>query len=177
MSTDRNEKLAQTNYWDRLFALRDEQRERKRTAIQVVKGAQLPLETNRQGLMRWYLHPEITDTALSTYLFFQQELPPGSRSGRMKFQGNQVIYILEGRGYTLLDGVRHDWQAGDLLNLPIKKAGIVVQHVNADPENKARFIAAEPNLFACASVDRGCGFEQLEEAPEYRRPSTSKAGA
>ena len=79
------------------------------------------------------------------------------------------MYILEGRGYTLLDGVRHDWQAGDVLNLPIKKDGIVVQHFNADPEKRARFAVAEPNLFACASVDRGCGFEQLEDAPEYQR--------
>ena len=79
MSTDRNDQLAQTNFWDRLFALRDEQRERKRTAIQVVKGAQLPLETNRQGLMRWYMHPEITDTVLSTPCS-SAEIPPGSRS-------------------------------------------------------------------------------------------------
>jgi hypothetical protein len=28
-------------------------------------------------------------------------------------------------------------------------------------------LAVEPNLFACTSVDRGSGFEQLEDAPEY----------
>jgi hypothetical protein len=168
LSTDRYADLAQTNFWDRLFALRDEQRAGIKSGVQVVKGSRIPLESNRQGLMRWYMHPEIKDTVLSTFLFFQQEIPPGSRSGRIKFQGNQVMYILEGRGYTLLDGVRHDWKAGDVLNLPIKKDGIVVQHFNADPEKRARFAAAEPNFFACASVDRGCGFEQLENAPEYR---------
>jgi len=30
------------------------------------------------------------------------------------------------------------------------------------------FVAAEPNLLACTSVDRGSGFEQIEDAPEYR---------
>ena len=55
-------------------------------------------------------------------IFFQQEIPPGSRSGRIKFQGGQVILILEGKGYTLIDGVKHTWEAGDVLNLPLRAA-------------------------------------------------------
>jgi len=168
-SNSRKERLAKTNFWDAILALRDEQREHRKTAVQVIKESELPLEVNRQGLMRWYLHPEIKDTILSTYLFFSQEIPPGSRSGRVKFQGDQVIYIVEGQGYTLIDGVKHAWKAGDVLNLPLRKRGIVVQHVNSDPEHPAKLVAAEPNFLACASVDRGSGFEQLEDAPEYQR--------
>ena len=112
---ERKERLARVNHWDELLALRDRQREQTKNAIQVVKEAELPLEVNRQGLMRWYLHPSIKDTALSVMLFFQQEIPPGSRSGRLKFQGGQVMMILEGQGYTVIDGVKHPWQAGDVL--------------------------------------------------------------
>src|SRR5262245_30021128 len=75
---DRKSKLAEHNYYDELLALRDTQRERIRHGIQVIKEADLPIETNRQGLMRWYLHPAIKDTALATLVFFQQEIPPGS---------------------------------------------------------------------------------------------------
>jgi hypothetical protein len=169
--SERKERLAQTNLWDRILALRDEQRAQRANGIQVVKEAELPLERNRQGLMRWYLHPDITDTVLSTYLFFSQEIPPGSRTGRLKFQGGQVMYIVEGRGHTVLDGVRHPWKAGDVVNLPLKRNGIVVQHVNDDPERPAKFVACEPNWLACTGVDRGSGFEQLEDAPEYRAPT------
>ena len=169
MAEDRTAKLAEINYWGRLMALRDRQREDRRQGIQVIKGSELPLETNSQGLMRWYLHPEIRDTVLSTLMFFQQEIPPGSHSGRLKFQGGQVMMILEGQGYTLVDGVKHPWVAGDVLNLPLRPRGIVVQHFNSDPAKPARFVAAEPNFFECTSVDRGCGFEQLEDAPEYRQ--------
>jgi len=102
--------------------------------------------------MRWYLHPEITDTVLSTLLFFQQEIPPNSRSGRLKFQGGQVMLILEGKGYTLIDGVKHSWEAGDVVNLPLRSDGIIIQHFNADPEVTAKFVAAEHNMFACTSV-------------------------
>jgi hypothetical protein len=168
MPQDRKSKLAAVNHWDELLAMRDRQREQKRKALQVVKEKDLPLEVNAQGLMRWYLHPAIKDTAITSYMFFQQEIPPGSRSGRLKSQGNQVILILEGKGYTMIDGVKYPWQAGDLLNLPLRVDGITVQHFNTDPENPAKFIAAEANWFECTSVDRGSGFEQLENAPEYR---------
>jgi len=168
MASERTARLAQTNFWDELIALRDRQREQMRGGVQVIKQAELPLESNRQGLMRWYLHPAIEDTVLSVFLFYQQEIPPGSRTGRLKFQGGQVIIILEGKGYTVLDGVKHHWQAGDVLNLPLRGNGIIVQHFNTDPDKMARFVAAEPNWFECATVDRGSGFEQLEDAPEYR---------
>lgn len=168
MANERKEKHSRTDYWQELFALRDRQRAQRKNGLQVIKERDLPLERNSQGLMRWYLHPEITDTVLSTLLFFQQEIPPGSRSGRLKFQGGQVMLILEGKGYTLIDGVKHSWEAGDVVNLPLRSDGIIIQHFNADPEVTAKFVAAEPNMFSCTGVDRGCGFEQLEDSPDFK---------
>ena len=168
MATDRKAKLAEMNHWEELLKLRDRQRAQTRNGIQVIKEAELPQEVSRHGLLRWYLHPAIKDTCLSVLLFYQQEIPPGSRSGRLKFQGGQVMMITEGRGYTTIDGVKHPWKAGDVLNLPLRADGIIVQHFNADPSNPAKFVAAEPNWLECVTVDRGCGFEQLEDAPEYR---------
>jgi hypothetical protein len=169
MADKRKERLAATNFWDELFALRDLQREQKKDALQVVCQEDLPQESNRQGLMRWYLHPSITDTVVSTLMFFEQEIPPGSRTGKLKFQGGQVMTITEGKGHTMLDGVKHSWEKGDVVNLPLRQKGIIVQHFNDDPDNPAKFVAAEPNFFACTGVDRGSGFEQVEDAPEYRR--------
>ena len=153
MSEERTKRLAQMNFWDEILKLRDQQREQRKNGLMVIKGSELPQEINRQGLMRWYMHPAITDTVLTTHIFFEQEIPPGSRSGMLKFQGEQVIYILEGKGYTLIDGVKHPWEAGDVLNLPLRKQGIIVQHVNEDPDKPAKFVAAEPNsLLAPASI-------------------------
>jgi hypothetical protein len=168
MASERTARLAENNYWEELLKLRDLQRERVKNAVQVVRGDDLPQEVNRQGLMRWYLHPEIHDTVLSTFMFFEQEIPPNGRSGRLRFQGGQVLIILEGSGYTMLDGIKHAWEAGDVVNLPIRGPGIVVQHFNPDPEKPVKFVAAEANWFACTSVDRGSGFEQLENCPEFK---------
>ena len=165
---NRTEKLAKVNYWDELLALRDRQREARKTAVQVVRLSELPLENNRHGLMRWYLHPSITDTILSTLAIYRQEIPAGSRTGRLKFQGGQIMFIVEGRGHTMLDGVKHAWEAGDVLNLPTRRDGIIVQHFNSDPDKTAVFLAVEPNLFAATGVDRGCGFELMETSPDYK---------
>lgn len=168
MASKRTAKLAAVNHWDEIFAIRDRQRAQLKDAVQIVSEEELPVENNRQGLMRWYLHPSITDTVLSTMLFFEQTLPPGGRSGRLKFQGGQVMMILEGRGYTTVDGVKHAWETGDVVNLPLRTDGIVVQHFNADEQQPARFVAAELNWFECTTVDRGSGFEQLEASPDYQ---------
>jgi len=45
---------------------------------------------------------------------------------------------------------------------------------NPDPNVTAKFIAAEMNWFDCTSVDRGSGFEQLEDAPEYLAAQDAK---
>jgi gentisate 1,2-dioxygenase len=171
VTSERTEKLAGKNYWSELMALRDRQREQRKSAVQVVRLSELPLENNEQGLMRWYLHPAITDTILSTLCIFRQEIPPGSRSGRLKFQGAQILFIVAGCGHTMLDGVKHAWEAGDVVSLPCKRDGIVVQHFNDDPAQTAIFMAVEPNLFAATGVDRGCGLHQLEQSPDYKRPA------
>ncbi len=88
-----------------------------------------------------------------------------AQSGKHRHQGGVAIHILEGRGYTVADGDRYDWQKGDLLTLPVKPDGVVFQHFNASEKEPALLIAAEPNLVATTGVDRACGFEQLEEAP------------
>ena len=114
MTSERTAKLASQNFWNELIALRDRQRDQRKTAVQVVRLSELPLENNEQGLMRWYLHPAITDTVLSTLSIYRQEIPPRSRSGRLKFQGGQILFIVEGRGHTMLDGVKHAWEAGEI---------------------------------------------------------------
>ncbi len=167
MAKDRKATLAGRNMWDELIALRDRQREETKDALQVVKEKDLPLETNPMGQMRWYLHPNLKDAVVNVMMVYQQEIPPGSRSGRLKFQGGQVIMILDGQGYTSIDGVKHNWKKGDVLNLPLRDDGIIVQHFNTDNKETAKFLAVEPNWFDALSVDRGCGFEIQEEAPEH----------
>ena len=157
---DRSENLLE---W--LYRLRDRQRQHQRQGAWLIKGRDLPWENNRQGKMKWFLHPALSNTAIRSMIVFEQEIPSGGRSGAQKTPGGSVLYILEGKGYTLLDGERHDWQAEDLVNIPIRANGVVVQHVNADPRRPVRFISADRRLQpACcmrsSGVDAGAPTER-----------------
>jgi gentisate 1,2-dioxygenase len=150
-----------------LYQLRDRQRQHQGKGTWLIKGSELPWENNRQGKMKWFLHPALDNTAIRSMIVFEQEIPPGGRSGAQKTPGGSVLYILEGKGYTLLDGVRHDWQAEDLVNIPIRREGVVVQHVNTDPRRHVRFVSADLNLVDILGVDRGAEFAQVEPAPDW----------
>jgi gentisate 1,2-dioxygenase len=144
-----------------------ELRERAFKGQVVIKGREVPWEINQQGKMRWYLHPSIEDVCLRTHLLYVQEIPPGSRSGRQRCQGGTIFYVVEGRGYTLLDGAKHTWEAEDVICLPIPEEGVTFQHFNASATERVLMIACEPNLIDALGVDKGSGFEQLENCPEY----------
>jgi len=155
------------NLLDWLYKLRDKQREQKKKSAWLIKGKDLNWERNSQGKMKWYLHPALEDACIRSMLFFQQEIPPGGRTGSQMTPGGAVMFIMQGRGYTTLDGKRYDWEAEDVVNIPIRTNGVVVQHFNTDMHEPAVFICADLNLIDLLGVDRGAALEQIEEAPDY----------
>lgn len=64
------------------------------------------------------------------------QLPPACHTETHK-HGQATIYVLSGRGYSIVDGERHDWQAGDLINVP---AGFWHQHFNLDEERVSQHL-------------------------------------
>jgi gentisate 1,2-dioxygenase len=152
---------------DSLFARRDSYRAMAAAGQMVVHGSDLPWEINQQGKMKWYMHPDKSDTVVRNLLIFLHEVPPGSRSGRQLHPGGLVHYVLRGSGYTMVGDERHDWETGDVIALPRRTFGVEYQHFNADPRRPAQFICMCPNLFDIFGTDLGSRFEQFEVAPEY----------
>ena len=162
----RKEKLSKKNLFQELIQLRDIQRQRLSESTFMVDGEDLPWEVNQMGIMKWYLHPSIEDTAIHSLIFYMQKIPPQSRSGKLRVQGGQVIHIMEGSGYTLIDDDKLSWNEGDVLQIPLRWDGVAFQHFNDDATHDAILVCAEPNLVHSLGVDRGSGFEVLENAPE-----------
>ena len=88
-----------------------------------------------------------------------------SHSGRHRHQGGLALFVLEGKGYTTVDGVRHDWEKGDLILLPIKENGVEHQHFNLDPDKPSRWLALAP----LPLWDQlGWELTQVEEHPDWK---------
>jgi len=121
----------------------------------------------RQALVKYYLWPSKhrrgpVDTALDDWIVFVQDIK--AHSGKHQHQGGLVIFILEGEGYSVVEGERHDWEAGDLLLLPMKLGGVEHQHFNMDDAKPAKWIA-----FICPTIFSWGASEmvQMEQHPEW----------
>lgn len=65
------------------------------------------------------------------------EYGPGAYSQKHGHMNSAVFYILDGKGYDIHDGLRYDWEAGDVC---IVENACVHRHCNADPEKPARVL-------------------------------------
>jgi len=156
-----------TPLWDEMMRIRDAERVRISKATAVIDGENTAREITPMGIIRWYIHSALEDPAIRTYFLWMHEIPPGSRTGRVKHQGGRIHYVWKGQGYTVVDGVSHEWEQGNVIALPIKDGGIEYQHFNTSNED-ALLLTAELNLVSALGVEWGAHFEVVEPAPEYR---------
>jgi uncharacterized cupin superfamily protein len=150
--------------YDRNYARTQEIQERSRTAKIVVRGAERPEEMTRQGRLRYYLNRNtLHDTVLKDWNVFTHELR--TRSGKHRHQGGLAIYVIDGKGYTIVEGQRQDWESGDLILLPIRPGGVEHQHFNSSGDQPSRWMAY---IYKPFHDEVAHGMEQREEAPEFK---------
>ena len=137
--------------------------QRQNTGKLLVKSIEREFENSRQGRVKFILYPNVwPENALQDWAVFMQDIV--RHSGKHRHQGSLVIFVLEGRGYTVVDGVRMDWKKNDLILLPLKPGGVEHQHFNLQPGEPCTWLAFIhiPTYDQVASVT-----EQLELSPLY----------
>ena len=128
------------NSYERTLRDRQEFLDRQKTGPVVIKAADRPLQITRQARLVYFLDPlSYPDTPLQDWLVFKNDIL--THSGKHRHQGGLVIYVIEGKGYSIVDGERKDWEKGDLVLLPMKPEGVEHQHFNADPSKPAIWAA------------------------------------
>jgi hypothetical protein len=141
-----------------------ELRDRALTGKIVVKASDRPFRQNRQGFMRHYLAREtLKDTALHNWAVFIHDVH--RHSGKHRHQGGLAIFVLEGEGYTVVNGERIDWEAGDLILLPIQPGGCEHQHFNRYADQPCKWMAF---IHRPLHDEVGLFIEQREESPDYQ---------
>ncbi|MBI2853543.1 MAG: cupin domain-containing protein [Chloroflexi bacterium] len=149
---------------ERRFKMRDSFLKAKR----VVKFSERKWQQTRQSLEKRYAGIEMEDVpgyiSAPFWNSFLQRIV--KHSGKHRHQGGMVIYVVEGKGYTVIDGVRYDWKKGDLLILPIKPGGVEHQHFNANksPDEPAVWLAFRWNPLADYMA---VTTEQVEKHPDW----------
>ncbi|HWP35473.1 MAG TPA: cupin domain-containing protein [Thermodesulfobacteriota bacterium] len=88
------------------------------------------------------------------------EIRPGGHGKKHRHNNEAVVYILFGRGYSIIQKEgeaprRYDWQEGSLLNIPQMAWH---QHFNLDPERPARYLAV-----TCVPLLAHLGVQVIEQ--------------
>ena len=114
--------------------------ERQRMGPVVVRSTDREWELNRQGRLKYILDPLThKEVPLQDWYVFTHDVR--THSGKHRHQGGIVIYVIEGKGYSIVDGERVDWEKDDLLLLPIRPKGVEHQHFNTDPDKPCFWVA------------------------------------
>ena len=134
----------------------------------VVKAKEHPFQQDQQGIRRTYVHIDLTENCLNYLHMFAHKI--GTRSGRHVHQGGLTIFVVKGKGYSMVDGVRHDWEAGDLVMLPIKKGGVDHQHFNLSKEPSV-WLAISPHIL---HKFVGQKLSQKETSPTWQNAASTE---
>ena len=74
---------------------------------------------------------------------YVHQLPPSCHTETHK-HGWATVFVLSGAGYSIVDGERYDWSAGDMINVP---SGAWHQHFNTDPTVYSQHLLISPQAF------------------------------
>jgi len=85
-------------------------------------------------------------------------IPGGGKTRNHRHTYETIIYILRGRGYSIVEGARVDWEPGDAVLVP---RWTWHQHFNSSPTEYAEYIGAEN----CPML-QNIGLALREEAPQ-----------
>jgi quercetin dioxygenase-like cupin family protein len=106
---------------------------RLRALPRVIKGKEIKFQDGPQSYSKHFVEP--VDGITQTLHIHLEEYGPGGTTQKHGHVNEAAFYILDGRGYEIHDGIRYDWQAGDVA---IVHNNCVHQHFNADPDKPAR---------------------------------------
>ena len=152
------------NPYERNMKYRRELKERNLNGPVVIRSTDREMFMSRQGRLKFFLDPlSFKETPLQHWRVFTHEIR--TRSGKHRHQGGLIIYVVDGTGYSIVDGERKDWSAGDLVLLPMKPGGVEHQHFNLNPEKPAVWVAFIhiPIIEHLAS-----DLQQTEASPDFK---------
>lgn len=81
---------------------------------------------------------ESTGFNAKTVMSFLGEIPPEGKSDSHRHNCEAIIYIVKGKGYTILNEARYDWEENDSLFIP---PNAWHQHFNSSSKDPAWYYA------------------------------------
>ena len=155
--------------YDRIMEKQQQDVHRAASGKIVLHKDDIPREQGRQGMLRFFLNAyedpgDLTaQSALTGWDVFTHDIK--TQSGMHRHQGGLVIYVVSGKGHSLVEGEVVPWEAGDLLLLPVIPGGVAHQHFNDDDGlDSVQWVAF---IYRPMHAALGSFVEQVSESPDF----------
>lgn len=149
-------------FYDEWLGLWDEAQEARRRSRRSIQPEEFEwVETVQDARTALVIAPETGFKTWGTSTILS-EIPAGHRTGTHR-HGEEAIYIVEGEGFTVVNGVRYDWKEGSSLAIPF---GARHAHFNTG-DSQATYLSV-----MSVHLEAFCGLhftEQLEEKGKVSR--------
>src|SRR5439155_19244592 len=120
----------------------DEERRRRLALPRVIKAKDLPWEGGPGHWNKDVLRPSMEPFRTQTLEIHIESEAPGGISHNHGHQNEALFYVLEGHGYELHEGERHDSWAGDVAMVPYESSK---QQCNAGDGRRIRAHDVKPS--------------------------------
>jgi len=139
------------NFWDKWLKFWDDEVKEKAEARKIIHEDELEWVTTRQDKRVALLAAPDNGFVTMGGVTMIVEIPVGWRTGKCS-GGEVVMYIIEGEGCSIIDGLRYDWEPGAVVAIPF---GATYQHYNTGNKT-VRFLTAN-----AIHIERYCGVAKL----------------
>lgn len=157
-----------SNYYDNWLSLWEKNENEKKNARKVIYPEELDWVRTRQDASAALLvAPETGFRTIGT-VSMVAEIPEGWHTGSHS-HGEEAIYILKGKGLSIIDDRVYNWEEGSCIHVPF---GSVHQHFNIGSGPVRYYSAMTPYLESLGLVAK---FEQYEDCGETTSKMTSMA--
>ena len=149
--------------WDDKRFAKEEQKRRKQQQV-LVKGSKIAEQIAVLNMVK-IIDPLMGSNNRIHRLWMNRIGAHGEEGGEWRTLGHRhtveaVIYILQGHGHSIIDGKRYDWEAGDMLSVPVFSWH---RHINDGDEDVIRYASTTGPL----SKAIGQAIYEDERHPEF----------
>ncbi len=147
-------------------------REKRAALPHVLKDKEVPWKQGAQAYRKHYVHwgpgHHYENAPVGSMTVAKQLLPPMGKGGKHRHYNEALLYVIEGEGYELHDGVKFPFETGDLACVPTY---CVHQHCNDSKNWVSVFYCTPADFFDLLGIQ---STEQIEMHPNYQPPENAQ---
>lgn len=147
-------------FYDEWLRYWEDEKEERRKARKVIHEEELQWVRTQQD-WRSALMASPQNNFYTSGLSMLGEIPEGWHTGKHS-HGEEAIYVLQGQGFTVVDDIRYEWDAGSCVFMPY---GLPHQHYNSGKETVRYFSAMALPLERYIGIAKVMQYEEAGERP------------